>query len=127
MSTLLCVGCGKDVTSDSKNRCNPSSEHCKEAVEMWKRLLYRERPELQDCADGLLACCRLCRHCFSVLQRLKKLEDSACSNMKDALSSLLDSGLIPDISTAEEPQRKKRCYSRSSTLTSSTKSKLNTD
>ena len=58
---------------------------------MWKRLLYRERSELQDCADGLLACCRLCRHCFSVLQRLKKLEDSACSNMKDALSSLLPS------------------------------------
>ena len=35
--------------------------------------------------------------------------------MEDALSSLLESGLIPDMSTAKEPQRKKRCYSRFST------------
>ncbi len=111
MVDVVCVGCGKDLTHEPKNRCNPQAERCADAIKVWRRLFMQVEDETMAASrvdpNELLSVCKLCRHCVSVLQRLHKLELNANENVHDAIKVLNNSGILD------------RCSSSSSSTNSS--------
>ncbi len=45
MVDVVCVGCGKDLTHEPKNRCNPQAERCADAIKVWRRLFMKVEDE----------------------------------------------------------------------------------
>jgi hypothetical protein len=94
---ISCWGCGKGITHQPTNRYNMLSSPCDKVLAIWKRLASQRFQELNHDVDinkllvddGGRSVGRMCRLCFSALQRLEKLDNSVRENMKKAVECIM--------------------------------------
>ena len=37
MTVIVCLGCGKDLSKESKNRCDPAAERCRDVINVLRK------------------------------------------------------------------------------------------
>ena len=91
-AAILCLGCGEDVTFKANNRRNLCSDSSTSVFDTWKKMFMEKlTPELQDeyLIPNLVEKHRMCRACFSSIERLSKLRQSVEMNLSDAIDAIL--------------------------------------
>ena len=91
MSEILCVGCGKDISDKVNDRRNLCSNASSSVLMTWKDIFMQKVTEQEDVVQGILEKHRMCRRCFSAIDKLTKLQTSVEDNIKDAIDALLPS------------------------------------
>ena len=89
--TVICYGCGKDITEQPTNRYNLLGPSCSKSLPVWKRLVSECLSEMNIdlYVNELLQGGKMCRPCTSALQRLDKLERSTRESINEAIECLL--------------------------------------
>ena len=114
----ICAGCGKDIRN-SPGRRLLYTDACQNISVVWRELFDDEliRRGLRPQAAELLNTARpsdaqtlgrLCRRCYDVLVRYKKLQDSVKANVSEAIDQLLPANsrlsCEPSLSGSESPE-----------------------
>ena len=87
MSTVLCLGCGKNITERISDRRNLCTESSSPVLLFWKEIflskLENDGVEAETFVKDVIEKHRMCRRCFSAMDRLQKvIETQWCDEVQ---------------------------------------------
>ena len=93
---ILCVGCGDNISNRTSDRRNLLSDSSKSVVMVWKDIVLKKLRshgmEAEECSTFIQTLQdkhRMCRTCFSAIERFMKLKGSVEKNIEDAINATL--------------------------------------